>query len=513
MKINKLLIANRGEIALRIMRTAKEMGIKTVAVFSEADRNALHTQYADEAVCIGPALSSESYLRMDKIINAAKLCRADAIHPGYGFLSENPDFAEKVLENNLIFIGPTPESMRWMGNKLTAKKLAKENKVPVLPGTDTKITSTEKCIEVAKTIGFPVLVKASAGGGGKGMRILYSEENAYKIIHSAMHEAKSSFGDDSVFIEKYLPAPRHIELQVLCDNFGNSVYLFERECSIQRRHQKLIEEAPSCLLTPEKRKEMGECAIRLAKACNYRNAGTLEFLMDENMNFYFMEMNTRLQVEHPVTELITGIDIVREQLTIAMGNPLRFNQDNLSINGHAIELRINAEDPENNFMPDSGKLSSYKIPQGVGIRVDDGFKENQEIPVYYDSMIGKLIVWGETREIAIQRILRAIDDFEITGINTTLLFGRWVFNHLDFKNGKINTKFIENNFNAGNLNGNLSEQEEIAGAVLAVCYWNHFKASSKISIQQEASRKNISNWKKNRIHHSSNFPNGASVTA
>src|SRR3990167_1290127 len=261
--MEKILIANRGEIALRIMRTAKEMGIKTVVVFSEADRNALHTQYADEAVCIGPALSSESYLRMDKIINAAKLCRADAIHPGYGFLSENPDFAEKVLENNLIFIGPTPESMRWMGNKLTAKKLAKENKVPVLPGTDTKITSTEKCIEVAKTIGFPVLVKASAGGGGKGMRILYSEENAYKIIHSAMHEAKSSFGDDSVFIEKYLPAPRHIELQVLCDNFGNSVYLFERECSIQRRHQKLIEEAPSCLLTPEKRKEMGECAIRL----------------------------------------------------------------------------------------------------------------------------------------------------------------------------------------------------------------------------------------------------------
>jgi acetyl-CoA carboxylase biotin carboxylase subunit len=356
MKFTKILIANRGEIALRIMRTAREMGIKTVAVYSDADRESLQVRYADEAVCIGPAPSSQSYLIIDKIIDAALKTGAQAIHPGYGFLSENASFARAVKAAGLILIGPSPEAMDLMGNKLTAKAAAKEYNIPMVPGTDYALTDIETAKKVAKEVGFPILIKAAAGGGGKGMRIVEEESQFEEMLNRAVGEAQSAFGDSAVFIERYVGSPRHVEVQVLGDQHGNIVYLFERECSVQRRHQKVVEEAPSSLLTPELRKEMGECAVRVAKACNYTGAGTVEFLMDEKLNFYFLEMNTRLQVEHPVTEMITGVDLVKEQILIAEGKPLSFKQEDLKINGHAMEVRVYAEDPLNDFLPDIGKL-------------------------------------------------------------------------------------------------------------------------------------------------------------
>ncbi|TAG85236.1 MAG: acetyl-CoA carboxylase biotin carboxylase subunit, partial [Bacteroidetes bacterium] len=407
-KIQKILVANRGEIALRIMRSAKEMGIKTVAVFSEADRQALHVQYADEAVCIGLPPSNQSYLKGDLLIETALKLNADAIHPGYGFLSENATFAKKVTEAGLIFIGPSPESIVIMGDKLSAKEAAQKYNIPLVPGTPGAITDIEEAKQKATQIGYPVLIKASAGGGGKGMRVVENSEEFESQMQRAVSEAQSSFGNGAVFVEKYIGSPKHIEIQVLGDKYGNIVYLFERECSVQRRHQKVIEEAPSAVVSPQMRKAMGECAVMVAKSCNYFGAGTVEFIVDEKLDFYFLEMNTRLQVEHPVTEQITGIDLVKEQIKIAQDEALSFVQEDLKIQGHSLEIRVYAEDPKNNFLPDIGTLETYQRPQGVGVRVDDGFSEGMTIPIYYDPMIAKLITFGKDRQEAIERMRRAI---------------------------------------------------------------------------------------------------------
>jgi acetyl-CoA carboxylase biotin carboxylase subunit len=464
-KIKKVLIANRGEIALRIMRSLKEMGINTVAVFSEADRLSPHVQYADEAVCIGPAPSSASYLNSSKIIETALKLRADAIHPGYGFLSENESFARLVEESGLIFIGPSANSIKIMGSKLAAKDAAAAYNIPMVPGINKPITDINEALRVTSEIGYPVLIKASAGGGGKGMRIVESPEEFAEQLERASSEAKSAFGDGSVFIEKYIASPKHIEVQILGDQHGNVIHLFERECSIQRRYQKVVEEAPSPVLNHEKRMAIGNAAVKVAKSCNYYGAGTVEFIVDEQLNFYFLEMNTRLQVEHPVTEMITGIDLVKEQVNIAEGNTLSYKQEDVSIRGHAIELRVYAEDPANNFLPDIGKLITYKRPQGPGIRVDDGFEESMEIPVFYDPMIAKLITYGSTRTEAIQRMKRAISEYKISGIMTTLPFGTFVMDHEAFISGKFDTHFVKKHFSPENLKINLDKEgEEIAMA-------------------------------------------------
>ncbi|MCU0468573.1 MAG: acetyl-CoA carboxylase biotin carboxylase subunit, partial [Arcicella sp.] len=396
-KINKILIANRGEIALRVMRTAREMGIKTVAIFSEADRNSPHVRFADEAVCVGPPPSNQSYLLGDKIIQICKDLQVDAIHPGYGFLSENADFSRKVSEAGILFIGPSPESIELMGDKLTSKHTVAKYNIPMVPGTPDAVTDRAIAKQKSKEIGYPVLIKASAGGGGKGMRVVENEAEFDEQMDRAVSEAITSFGNGAVFIEKYITAPKHIEIQVLGDKHGNVIHLFERECSVQRRHQKVVEEAPSAVLTPEIREAMGQCAVMVAKACNYYGAGTVEFIVDENLNFYFLEMNTRLQVEHPVTEQITGVDLVKEMIWIAEGKPLTIKQEDLKINGHSIEIRVCAEDPKNNFLPDVGTLHTYVRPQGNGVRVDDGFEQGMDIPIYYDPMIAKLITYGKDR--------------------------------------------------------------------------------------------------------------------
>nr|MBK9651914.1 acetyl-CoA carboxylase biotin carboxylase subunit [Bacteroidota bacterium] len=446
MEIKKILVANRGEIALRIMRSAKEMGIKTVAVYSEADRAALHVQYADEAVCIGPAASAQSYLRGDKIIEEALKLGVDAIHPGYGFLSENSDFCRSVTKAGIIFIGPPPEAMDGMGLKLSAKATAKKCNVPLVPGTDEAITDIQLAKKIAIEIGFPVLIKASAGGGGKGMRIVNHESQFEEMLQMAQSEAQSSFGNNAVFIEKYVVGPRHIEIQLLGDKHGNMMYLFERECSIQRRYQKVIEEAPSSCLTPAIRKQMGECAVRVAKEVGYYNAGTVEFLVDINLDFYFLEMNTRLQVEHPVSEIIVGLDLVKEQIKVAQGEKLAYTQEDLKINGHALEVRVYAEDPANNFLPDIGTLQTYQTPQGNGVRVDDAYIQGMEIPIYYDPMIAKLITHGVDRNEAISKMIRAIDDYRINGIETTLSFCKFVLKHEAFVSGNFDTGFIKQYF-------------------------------------------------------------------
>lgn len=493
-KIKKILIANRGEIALRIIRSAKEMGIATVAVYSEADRNALHVRYADEAVCIGPAASSESYLRTDKIIKVCKDLDVDAIHPGYGFLSENAEFAKEVTKNNIIFIGPSPEAIRVMGSKLAAKAAVAKYDVPLVPGTEEAITDISEAKKIAKEIGYPILIKASAGGGGKGMRIVEKEEDFESQMDRAVSEAKSAFGDGAVFIEKFVTSPKHIEFQILGDTHGNVVHLFERECSVQRRHQKVIEEAPSAVLTEDKRKAMGEAAIGVAKACNYYGAGTVEFIVDDKLNFYFLEMNTRLQVEHPVTEEITGIDLVKEQIKIAEGGKLPFKQEELTFTGHAIELRVYAEDPANNFLPDIGKLQTYNRPQGPGVRCDDGFEQGMDIPIHYDPMIAKLVTYADTRELAIKRMLRAISEYDISGIETTLAFGEFVLNHEAFVSGKFDTKFVENYFTPEKLKGkNGTEEQEIA-AVLGAMLVKESKQTVDQSSQEGTTTK--SNWKR-----------------
>ncbi len=467
-KIKKLLVANRGEIALRIMRTAREMGIVTVAVYSEADRLSPHVKFADEAVCLGPPPSRESYLLGDKIVNVCKELGVDAIHPGYGFLSENADFARMVAAAGLIFVGPSAESIEVMGSKLAAKQAVAGYDIPLVPGTEEAISDIAVAKRRAQEIGYPILIKASAGGGGKGMRIVDSEEEFEEQMNRAVSEAQSAFGDGAVFIEKYIGSPRHIEIQVLGDQFGNIVYLFERECSIQRRHQKVIEEAPSSVVSSEMRRAMGEAAVGVARACDYYGAGTVEFIVDGDLNFYFLEMNTRLQVEHPVTEMITGKDLVREQILVAEGNPLSFSQGDLQINGHSIEIRVYAEDPKNNFLPDIGRLDTYRRPQGPGIRVDDGFEEGMDIPIYYDPMIAKLITHGENRRDAMDRMIRAINDYRITGIQTTLDFCRFALQHPAFVSGDFNTKFVELHFSPEKLEPVFTPEEQELLAALAV---------------------------------------------
>jgi acetyl-CoA carboxylase biotin carboxylase subunit len=497
-KIRKILVANRGEIALRVMRSAKEMGIKTVAIYSEADRQALHVRFADEAVCVGPPKSADSYLRGDKIIEICKQLNVDAIHPGYGFLSENANFARMVKEAGIILVGPSPEAMELMGSKLAAKAAVANYNIPMVPGTKDAITDIEDAKRIASEIGFPILIKASAGGGGKGMRVVNDAASFEEQMKMAVSEAISAFGDGAVFIEKYVGSPRHIEIQVLGDTQGNIVHLFERECSIQRRHQKVIEEAPSAILTPELREAMGQAAVNVAKACNYVGAGTVEFLMDENLNFYFLEMNTRLQVEHPVTEQITGLDLVKEQIKIAEGEPLSFKQEDLTINGHALELRVYAEDPKNNFLPDIGKLVEYKRPQGLGVRVDDGFEEGMDIPIYYDPMIAKLVTFGKDRNEAIEKMLRAIDEYQITGIETTLSFGKYVFTHEAFISGKFDTKFIDQHFTPEVLNNKPNQEEYKIAAALAAMLLE--KKKPDVKANAEASAVATSNWKKNRLN-------------
>jgi acetyl-CoA carboxylase biotin carboxylase subunit len=442
-KIDKILVANRGEIAVRIMRTAQNMGIGTVAVYSDADRFALHVQVADEAVHIGPSDSTASYLNIKRIIDAAKLTHASAIHPGYGFLSENANFAEAVAEAGLIFIGPNTHAINIMGSKLAAKDAVKPLGVPMVPGTDHAVVSAEEAIRTAKQIGYPVLIKASAGGGGKGMRVVEREEELIEQMDRAVSEAKSSFGDGSVFIEKYILQPRHIEVQVLFDNHGHGVYLFDRECSIQRRHQKVIEEAPANDIPDHVRNAMGEAAIKVGQSVDYTGAGTVEFLVDQNHDFYFLEMNTRLQVEHPVTELIAGIDLVEHQIRVAKNEMLAFRQDDLIKSGHAIELRIYAEDPENDFLPSTGTLEKYQLPSLPGIRIDHGYIEGQDIPIYYDPMIAKLVSYGKDRDEAISRLRNAIYQFKIEGIKSTLPFGLAVLRNPTFLSGHYATDFIK----------------------------------------------------------------------
>jgi len=441
--MKKILVANRGEIALRIMHTIHRMGIRSVAVYSEADRESPHVLFADEAVCLGPAPSSQSYLHADKIIAFAKELGVEGIHPGYGFLSENAAFAKKVEDTGIRFIGPGTEAIQVMGSKLAAKECVKKYNIPMVPGIDKAIEDISLAKKIAAEIGYPVLIKSSAGGGGKGMRVVEKESDLEEQMERAVSEARSSFGDGSVFIEKYVTSPRHIEVQVLADSFGNTVHLFERECSIQRRHQKVIEESPSAVLTPELRKKMGEAAVLVAKSCNYVSTGTVEFLVDEKLNFYFLEMNTRLQVEHPVTEMITGIDLVEEQIKIARGEKLSFSQADIPLNGHAIELRVYAEDPLNNFLPSIGTLTRYSKPAGEGVRVDDGYNEGMAIPIYYDPMIAKLVVHANNRIEAIQKMKDAIRKYIIEGVATTLPFGTFVLEHEAFISGNFDTHFVK----------------------------------------------------------------------
>lgn len=493
--MKKILVANRGEIALRVMRSAREMGIKVVAIFSEADRNAPFVKYADEAVCIGPPPSVLSYLLGDDIIKISKRLKVDGIHPGYGFLSENAEFARKVKKAGITFIGPSPEAIEMMGNKLAAKAAVKEYNIPMIPGTKNAVDGVEEAKKVAKEIGFPILIKAAAGGGGKGMRTVHKEKDIEEQMKLAINEAKSAFGDGSVFIERYVSSPRHIEFQVLCDTHGNYLHLFERECSVQRRHQKVIEEAPSAILTPELREEMGKCATEVARACNYVGAGTVEFLMDENMNYYFLEMNTRLQVEHPVTEMITDIDLVKEQIKIARGEKISFRQEDLKISGHAIEVRVYAEDPANNFLPDIGTLKTYRLPAGIGIRVDDGFEEGMEIPIYYDPMISKLITFGKDRAEAINRMRRAIEDYKISGVETTLPFARFVMEHDAFISAKFDTHFIANYFDPEAIKDH-KDYSELA-ALIAAKIMQEKPGKKSLDGNGEMKTK-VSRWKSNR---------------
>ena len=440
--IHKVVIANRGEIALRILRACKELGIKTVAVHSDVDSEALHVKLADQSVCIGPAPSIDSYLNMKAIISAAEVTDADAIHPGYGFLSENAEFADICNNCGLTFIGPTAENMRLMGDKISARQTVTKAGVPILPGTKDGVPNVEEAVRIAGEIGYPVIIKATAGGGGRGMKIVHSPASLPNAFAAARSEAQSGFGNPEVYIEKYCERPRHVEIQILADKHGNVIHLGERDCSIQRRHQKLIEEAPCSILSDDVRQRMGDCAVAAAKAVNYSSVGTIEFLLDANNDFYFMEMNTRVQVEHPVTEMITGIDIIKEQILAAAGEKLRFKQDDIKINGHAIECRINAEDPEK-FTPCPGLINGYHTPGGLGVRVDSAVYDQYKVLPHYDSMIAKLIVHAETREEAIKRMSRALDEYLIEGIKTTISFHQKIMNNKEFIEGDIDTGFLE----------------------------------------------------------------------
>lgn len=441
--IGKILIANRGEIAIRIMRSCREMNIRTVAVFSEADRTSKHVFYADEAYCIGGAASSESYLNIDRILETARQCGADAIHPGYGFLSENAEFARRCQEAGIIFIGPRPETIKTMGDKISARQKMIDAGVPVVPGTRENLESVEDAREVCRKVGFPVMIKASQGGGGKGMRLIRSESEVEEAYLAAKSEALSSFGDETVYVERFVEEPHHIEFQILGDTYGNVIHLCERECSVQRRHQKIVEESPSPFVTPELRERMGRDAVAAASAVGYVGAGTIEFLVDKDRNYFFLEMNTRLQVEHPITEEVVGIDLVKEQIFIADGQPLRYKQSDIRQRGHAIECRICAEDAEANFMPSPGQIRLLAEPSGIGIRLDSYVYEKYEIPIHYDPMIGKLIVWATNRQFAIERMCRALDEYKITGIKNNITYLHSIMQVDDFVRGDYNTSFIE----------------------------------------------------------------------
>ncbi len=474
--IKKILIANRGEIAVRIMRTCREMNITTVAVYSEIDRSSMHVRYADEAYCIGSPVASESYLVIDKIIEAAKKSGADAIHPGYGFLSENAAFSERCKKEGIIFIGPDAYAITTMGDKITARKTMIAAGVSVVPGTTESIVDEDKALEIVKEIGVPVMIKASAGGGGKGMRLVKRIEDVIPSLRAAKSEAKAAFGNDAVYIEKYIASPHHIEFQILADKHGTVVHLFERECSVQRRHQKVIEESPSCLLTPEVRYKMGAAAVAAAKAVNYHSAGTIEFIVDDNLNYYFLEMNTRLQVEHPVTERVVGVDLVKEQINIANNLPLSFKQEDLMQSGHSIQCRIYAEDTDKNFMPCPGTIQHVREPHGFGVRIDGYVFEGFEIPLYYDPLIAKLIVWGKTREETISRMRRALYEYKITGIKTSIKFLARIMDNPVFISGNYNTHFIENNKNE--LFAKIEQDElhmDIAAMVAFFDYHTTFK--------------------------------------
>jgi propionyl-CoA carboxylase alpha chain len=493
--MKKVLIANRGEIAMRVLRTLKKMNISSVAIYSDADRESPHVLEADERVYVGASPSSESYLKQDLILKICQELDVDGIHPGYGFLSENAEFARKVKAAGIQLIGPSPESMEIMGDKLRAKQAVKGYNVPLVPGVDRAITDVDEAIQIAEGVGYPVLIKASAGGGGKGMRLVHSSDMFAEQMRMAQNEARSSFGDDAVFIEKFVTKPRHIEIQVFADRHGNAVYLFERECSIQRRHQKVVEEAPSVVLTEALRKEMGEAAVSVCKACNYEGAGTVEFLLDGDLNFYFLEMNTRLQVEHPVTEEITQTDLVEWQIRVARGEKLPKLQDELSIHGHSIEVRVYAEDTLNGFTPDIGRLLRYRIPTGQHIRVDDAYLEGMDIPIYYDPMIAKLIVWGKDRNEAIERMISAIDDYQIAGLHTTLDFGKYVLKHEAFRSGDFDTNFVRHYFEDPTIMHEAMQEEQDALQHGIQEIWSTLKQRDK---EEYASRQITNSWQQAR---------------
>ena len=487
--IQKVLVANRGEIAVRIMRSCREMGIRTVAVFSEADRAARHVMYADEACCIGPAASQESYLNIDNIIRAAKEHKADAIHPGYGFLSENAEFARRCRQEGIIFVGPAPETMEAMGDKISARKRMIAAGVPVVPGTEKPLQSAEEALRVSKEIGFPVMLKASMG-----MRLILSDDEGVEAYNTARSESMSSFGDDTVYIEKFVEEPHHIEFQILGDNHGNVIHLFDRECSVQRRNQKIVEESPSPFLTPELRREMGEKAVAAARAVNYSGAGTIEFLVDKHRHFYFLEMNTRLQVEHPITEEVVGVDLVKEQLRVANDEVLHLRQEDLFQRGHAIECRICAEDTENNFMPSPGIIQQLTEPNGIGVRIDSYVYQGYEIPIYYDPMIGKLIVWATTRQFAIERMRRVLYEYKITGLKNNLSYLRRIMFTPDFVKGEYNTLFIEKNAKMlQRSNGHNEEIENVAMMASYIDYLMNLEENSPAGT--EGDNRPISRWK------------------
>lgn len=490
--IKKILVANRGEIAIRIMRTCREMGIKSVAVFSEADRRSMHVRFADEAYFIGPSPSNESYLVIDNIIEAAKKSNADAIHPGYGFLSENAEFADRCEKEGIIFIGPSSYAINTMGDKITARKQMTAANVPVVPGTSEPITDTDQAIQIIKEIGLPVMIKASAGGGGKGMRLIHDEKEIVAGVNAAKSEAKAAFGNDAVYIEKYINSPHHIEFQIIADKHGNCVHLFERECSVQRRHQKVVEETPSPIMTPSVRDEMGRHAIAAAQAVNYSSAGTIEFIVDDNLNYYFLEMNTRLQVEHPITERVVGVDLVKEQINIANNMPLSFRQEDLMQHGHAIEVRIYAEDPDNNFMPNPGLVRHISEPLGLGVRHDGYIYEGYEIPMFYDPMISKLIVWAPTREETIERMKRALYAYKIVGVKTTIPFLSRIMNAPAFREGKYNTHFIQDNMEF--LKPEHTSSDEVKDVVAITAFFDYMKKMEEKTASSNGAAK-LSKWK------------------
>jgi acetyl-CoA carboxylase biotin carboxylase subunit len=506
----RILVANRGEIAMRIIRTCQEMDIETVAVFSDADANAVHIVMADYAERLPGETPAETYLNIDRIIEICKKYKVDALHPGYGFLAENPVFAKACLDNKVKFIGPSPQAILDLGNKVKAKEIAKDAGTPTVPGTDGPVKDYAEAEKFCKEFGFPVMLKAAAGGGGRGMRMVRRAEDLEKSLKSCQNEARGAFGDDAVFIERFVENPKHIEFQILADQHGNVVHLGERDCSVQRRHQKLIEEAPSPALTPELREQIGATAVKLAKAANYENAGTVEFLLESSGNYYFMEMNTRLQVEHPVTELVTSYDLVRQQILIAAGEKLKIRQEDVKITGWAFEARINAEDPLKGFLPALGKLTRYIAPAGIGVRMDSCAYEGYEIPRQYDSMIAKLICYGPTREIAAKRMVRALDEFVVTGVRSTIPFHRYVFTHPVFLSGDFHTGFIEEHFSDEKVRGMLksvSESESVENVAIATALQYYLERTSVISSNQALDIESSKRWKiVNRLSSTSFLP-------